>query len=135
VTGYQDVLGERYRGGVHERYPFRDEIEAIFLDFATRMTAEELFHGAQARGLVFLPVNKVSDVVADPQLEANGFWRTVESPVLGALKYPLGVVASEELSPRTSPPPRLGEADYDIYSGELGLSEAEVASLRRSGVI
>jgi crotonobetainyl-CoA:carnitine CoA-transferase CaiB-like acyl-CoA transferase len=59
----------------------------------------------------------------------------MDHPETGTVQYPLGVFDSEEVSPATYPAPVLGQDNDAIYSGELGLSEAELSSLSDEGVI
>ena len=135
VTGNGEVLNDAYRGGNQDRAPHNDIITALVVDFTTRFTSEELFHEGQRRNLVFIPVNTVSDLLADPQLEESNFWFGLEHPSTGSLQYPLGVFDSGEVSPATEPAPRLGQDNGAIYGGELGLAEGELEELRREGVI
>ena len=135
VTGNEEVLNDAYRGGNQDRAPHNDIITALVVDFTTRFTSEELFHEGQRRNLVFIPVNTVSDLLADPQLEASNFWFGLEHPSTGSLQYPLGVFDSDEVSPATAAAPRLGQDNGAIYGGELGLTEGELEELRREGVI
>ena len=74
VTGNEEVLNEAYQGGNQDRAPFNDIITALVIDFTTRYTSEYLFHEGQRRNLVFIPVNTIADLLADPQLEASNFW-------------------------------------------------------------
>ena len=135
VTGNEEVLNEAYQGGNQDRAPFNDIITALVIDFTTRYTSEYLFHEGQRRNLVFIPVNTIADLLADPQLEASNFWFGVDHPETGTLQYPIGVFDSEQVSPATEPAPSLGRDNQAIYSGELGLTAAEMASLRDEGVI
>ncbi len=135
VTGNEEVLNDAYRGGNQDRAPYNDIITALVIDFTTRYTSEYLFHEGQRRNLVFIPVNTVSDLLADPQLEASNFWFGLDHPETETLQYPLGVFDSEEVSPGANPAPSLGQDNSAIYGGELGLSAAELDTLRRDGVI
>ena len=135
VTGNEEVLNDAYRGGNQDRAPFNDIITALVIDFTTRYTSEYLFHEGQRRNLVFIPVNTVSDLLADPQLEASNFWFGIDHPETGTIQYPQGVFDSDEVSPATRPAPKLGQDNEAIYRGELGLTESELASLRNEGVI
>ena len=135
VTGDDEILSEQYRGGNQERAQHNDVITAMFIDFTTRFTAEELFHEGQKRNLVFLPVNEVSDLLEDPQLEASHLWSELDHPQVGRLKYPLGVFDSEEVSSSRTAAPTLGQDNRAIYCGELGLSGEELAALRADGVV
>lgn len=135
VTGNEEILNDDYKGGNQDRAPHNDIITAYVIDFTTRFTSEELFHQGQERNLVFIPVNSVSDLLSDPQLEASNFWYELDHPEAGTQKYPLGVFDSEEVSPGMRPAPHLGQDNEAIFSGELGLSEPEIASLRSQGAI
>ena len=135
VTGNEEALNEQYRGGNQERAPHIDILTALFVDFSTRFTAEELFHEGQKRNLVFLPVTDVSDLLQDPQLEASHLWAELEHSNAGRLKYPLGVFDSEEVTPSRSAAPLLGQHNREIYCGELGLTLVELGELRASGAI
>ena len=84
---------------------------------------------------MIIPVNSVSDLLSDPQLEASNFWFNLDHAEAGTLKYPLGVFDSEEVSPVTKPAPHLGQDNQAIFGGELGLTENELASLRTQGAI
>ena len=135
VTGNEEVLSEKYKGGTQERAPHIDIITAMFMDFTLRFTADELFHEGQRRNLVFMPVNNVSDLVGDPQLEASNLWTEMEHSEVGSLKYPLGVFNSEEVSPSARPAPQLGQDNEAIYCQELGYRQEDLTSLRAAGVI
>ncbi len=135
VTGNEEVLNPAYKGGNQDRAPYNDIITALVIDFTTRYTSEYLFHEGQRRNLVFIPVNTVSDLLADPQLEASNFWFSIDHPATGVVQYPQGVFDSEEVSPATNAAPTLGWDNEAIYIGELGLTQAELNSLRDEGVI
>jgi crotonobetainyl-CoA:carnitine CoA-transferase CaiB-like acyl-CoA transferase len=135
VTGNEEILDQQYRGGNQERAPHIDTITALFIDFTTRFTAQELFHEGQRRNLVFIPVNDVGDLLEDPQLAASHFWTELDHPVVGPLKYPLGIFYSEEVSPARVPAPQLGQDNQAIYCEELGFTREELAMLRANSVI
>ena len=137
VTGNDEVLSEAYRGGNQDRAEHIDIITALFLEFAENFTVQELFHEGQRRNLVFLPVNEVADLLADPQLAESGFWYDIEhdDAAIGAIKYPLGIFHSEEVSARRRPAPALGADNAAVYQGELGLTADELAALATDGII
>ena len=137
VTGNDEVLNEAYRGGNQDRAEHIDIITALFLEFAENFTVQELFHEGQRRNLVFLPVNEVADLLADPQLAESGFWYDIEHEEgsIGTIKYPLGIFHSEEVSARRRPAPALGADNAAVYQGELGMTAGELATLRGDGII
>ena len=137
VTGNDEVLNEAYRGGNQDRAGHIDIITALFLEFAANFTVQELFHEGQRRNLVFLPVNEIADLLADPQLAESGFWTDIEhnDAAIGTVKYPLGIFHSDAVVPRRQPAPALGADNLAVYQGELGLSADELARLRADGAI
>lgn len=137
VTGNDEVLNEAYRGGNQDRAEHIDIITALFLEFAEKFTVQELFHEGQRRNLVFLPVNEVADLLADPQLAESGFWYDIEhgEGSIGTIKYPLGIFHSEEVSARRRPAPALGADNAAVYRGELGMTAEELAVLQMDGII
>lgn len=110
-------------------------ITALFMDFTARFTADELFHEGQKRNLVFLPVYDVADLLDDPQLEAGDFWARVDHPEAGPMRYPLGIIYSEEMAVGARPAPTTGQDNMAVYCGELGLSKQELSALRAAGVV
>ena len=135
VTGNDEILGEQFRGGNQERAEFVEELTATFIDFTTRFSVEELFHEGQRRNLVFIPVNDVTSLIGDPQLEASNFWAKLDHPETGPLKYPLGIFDSEDVRPAEKTAPRLGQDNQSIYCQELGLLAQDLDVLRAEGVI
>ena len=135
VTGNEEILNPAYQGGNQDRAPHNEIITALVIDFTTRFSSEYLFHEGQRRNLVFIPVNTVADLLADPQLAASHFWFGLDHPETGPMQHPLGVFDSDEVAPRTGPAPALGQDNAAIYAGELGLTAAELEALRAEGVI
>ena len=107
VTGNEEVLNEAYKGGNQDRAPYNDVITALVIDFTTRYTSEYLFHEGQRRNLVFIPVNTVSDLLADPQLEASNFWFRHRPPRHGQTSSTrrASSTAKRSLQPPTRPQP------------------------------
>lgn len=62
--------------------------QAIGAFFLT-LTKQEFFSGVIARDMLGYPVATAADLLADPQLEARGFWQYFDHPDLGVrLPYP-----------------------------------------------
>jgi crotonobetainyl-CoA:carnitine CoA-transferase CaiB-like acyl-CoA transferase len=53
-------------------------ISEVLGRFIATMTADEFFHGAQARGLIVSDINYPQDLVTDDHLAARMFWRDIE---------------------------------------------------------
>ena len=92
--------------------------------------------------ILLFPVSTQEDILAHPQLEARGYFQELEHPELGiTATYPGLFIkdrdrdeASQRLSIRRRPP-LIGEHNREIYQGELGMSDVEMAELEAGGVI
>ncbi len=109
----------------------------IVEDFTTTKTKAELLQGALDRGLLVAPVTTLDEVVHSEQLASRDYWTSVDHGQLGqAIRYP-GPFAKFSAAPITyrRRPPRLGEHNSEVYSGELGLSPDQLSQLQIKGVI
>lgn len=114
-----------------------DFFTEVFERFAETRTKEELCREGQRRKIAIAPVNSPSDVLADAQLAARGFFREVVDPELGVtLSYPgrpYRAAALDDLSYRLYPvDPGVTAA---VLADVLGLDDDEAARLRRAGAI
>lgn len=91
--------------------------------FATR-TKSELYHEAQAHGLLCMPVQDVPDLLADEQLKARGFFVDVEHPEVGrSFTYPGAPYRLSRTPFRIKRrAPFLGEHNADVWREWLGES-------------
>jgi crotonobetainyl-CoA:carnitine CoA-transferase CaiB-like acyl-CoA transferase len=82
------------------------------------------------------PINKLSEVFADPHVQARNC--VVQMPhgsgeTVKVIANPVRLSATP--ADYRVPPPTLGEHSEDVLSGLLGLSDAEIAALREKGVV
>ena len=114
-----------------------DRVVGLVAGFLASRTKAELFSLALERGLLIAPVATVGEVLASPQLEARQYWRVLEHPELGrAFPYP-GPFARFSETPITyrRRPPLVGEHNYEVYSGELGLSAEQIRDLAQREIV
>ncbi|MCH7844007.1 MAG: CoA transferase [Chloroflexi bacterium] len=108
-------------------------------DFFNGHTRAELVQGSLDRRILLFPVATPSALQGHPQLEARGYFKELDHPELGvAVQYPGAFIKSGDggdIAGLYRRPPLIGEHNADIFQGELGLSGAELDSLKRSGVI
>ena len=113
-----------------------DALEAAIAPFLRSLTKAEFYVAVVKRKMLGYPVGDASDPLADPQLAARDFWRTI-SPVEGVppLPFPGGFALFDGERPEvTRPAPRPGQHNSEIY-GELGIAAAELARLRAAGTV
>jgi benzylsuccinate CoA-transferase BbsE subunit len=132
------LLDERWQD-----FKFRQSPEGIasFAEIFTRFCAsrgkQELYREGQARQIAIAPVNSVADIVDDPQLRANGFFRSLHD---GALKRDLTVPGPPYRLARTpatlrNAAPASGAHNRAVYVDELGLSEGDLCALTSAGIV
>jgi len=102
--------------------------------FSTK-TQSEWITVLRGKGLMFGPVQRIEDVLTDPQALSNGYVVDFEHRLLGEVKipgYPVQFSASRA-GTRTSAP-ALGE-HTDSVMKSIGYSDQEIAEVRQAGVI
>ena len=89
-----------------------------------------------AAGVPCAPVQRIDEVVADPQVRARGMLFEQEHPVLGRITMPNVpfTFSDVDVTPRR-PAPLLGEHNREILTTILGYSRAEAEALERDSVL
>jgi formyl-CoA transferase len=98
---------------------------------------ERLFHTLQAVGVCAAPVRNALEVLADPQLNARGFFVALPTADAQRLyRYP-GLMFRMARTPNTlrSGPVRLGEHNREIYCDLLGYAQEQLAALEQKGLV
>ncbi len=116
-----------------------DAVVGPMAEFFLRHTREELTRESVSRRILLFPVATPSDLRQHPQLEARGYFTSMEHPELGtAVDYPGAFIKSGDgssVAPLRRRAPLTGEHNLEVYGDELGLSLADIDSLRRVGAI
>lgn len=123
-----------FTGDGLEKY---EQLKEVIGEFVKTKTKAELLRVALERGLLIAPVTTIDEVVHSDQLAARHYWQSVEHPELGqSFQYP-GPFAKFSETPikYRRRPPTVGEHNHEIYVGELGISEQQLAELQSKGVV
>jgi len=135
-TGDKEILNDMYKGPGYVRTDYIDILDRLVTEMTKKFTKDELYHEGQRRGIVTLPVATVEDLAHCPQLNARDYFAEVEHPVLGKLMCPTSPFLVEGARmPMRKAAPLLGEANEDVYSGELGFSKQELATMKAAHII
>ena len=96
----------------------------------------EIFAIAKQRRIPLAPVREVDEVMHDRHMHERGFLDDIEHDEIGALTVPTSPLRFHGADRRkTSPSPKLGQHNEEIYGGWLGLSPGEITELKAGGVI
>ena len=99
------------------------------------MDARAAFHEAQQRGILVIPVNDVSDLLEDEQLQQRGFFTPVEHQELGKTLIDAGAPYHHSFTPwRIRRAPLPGEHTCEVLAS-LGIGTEEIERLAEEGII
>ncbi|MCP5183023.1 MAG: CoA transferase [Pseudomonadales bacterium] len=111
-------------------------LDALIGAWSQNLSRTEIFARAQANGVICAPVNRLEDVVNDPQLHARGTleWRT--HPVLGDIPQAHTPLRFRDLQPPAlTDVPELGADTARLLGELLGLDAQDVALLQAAEAI
>ena len=99
-------------------------------------TRDALVERLNAEGVPCAPVRDLAEVVDDPHLHERGSLTLTEHPGLGTtVQLGSAIRYHGDSEPAPAQSPRVGEHNRDVFGGMLGLSDAELDTLARDGVI
>lgn len=112
------------------------EIEASIGEWTSSRSAADLMAALQAVRVPAAILNDVADLMADPHLVSRGYMQLVSREFVGEQPHPSAPWRVGDTPIRiSSSAPTLGQHNQDILGGLLGLSNGQIASLSREGII
>jgi len=112
-----------------------DALDEIISSWTHQYDHYQAMHLLQAEGVPAGTVLKGSETIVEPHLDARGFWDVVDHPEAGIYKQTtLPWVLSKSPRQTTVPAASLGEHNYQVLGGLLGLSTSEIDDLVASGI-
>ncbi len=113
-----------------------EELDRIVEAWTINHSAEEVMSLMQASGVAAGVLETGEDLLEhDPQLKHRHFFWELDHPEIGRYRAERQPFLLSKSSCELRRAPLLGEHNEDVYMGELGLSEAELAKLRQTGVV
>jgi formyl-CoA transferase len=136
IAGAPDLADDgRFRTN-SARLTNRDALIPLVADLIATRPANEWLRELNDAGVPAGPINTVPQALADPQVAALGLLHTLPHPTAGSIQVigPPMRLSETPVAPRFAPP-RHGEHTDAVLHDVLGLSDTEVARLRREGAI
>jgi crotonobetainyl-CoA:carnitine CoA-transferase CaiB-like acyl-CoA transferase len=114
----------------------REEVDGLVAAFTLSLPRDKVMAACVAGDVPIAPVYSIADIFADEQYKARQTLVTVEDETAGPITVPAVLPRLSATPGRIAHlGPALGKANGDIYGGELGFSEDELAALKKDGVI
>jgi benzylsuccinate CoA-transferase BbsE subunit len=110
-----------------------EPVASFFLEH----TKAELLAGAARYKAQLYPLATAADILTNPQLASRNYWVELEHEPLGkTITYPGSFAKATEAAPTTRRrAPLVGEHNIEIFERELGMSRAQLLTLKQAGVI
>jgi crotonobetainyl-CoA:carnitine CoA-transferase CaiB-like acyl-CoA transferase len=135
VLGNPEWANNELFATMASRSQYWDALEPLIQQETKHFGKEDLFRKSQANGVSAAAVYTVEDAARSGHFADRGCFVEHEHPAIGRMRTPGPPVrlAGEQQAVRR-PAPRLGEHNNEVFA-RLGLSDADVASLRAEGIV
>jgi len=142
VAGRREFANDARFATNPSRVENRGSLIPLLADLMRARSSADWLGALERAGVPCGPINDIEQLFADPQVKARGLQISIpdSDPAADRAGSSLPGVASPIHFSETPiryelPPPRLGQHTDEVLQEELGLDQAELRSLRASGVI
>ncbi|MGH7914319.1 MAG: CaiB/BaiF CoA transferase family protein [Candidatus Binataceae bacterium] len=136
VLGRPDLKSDERFAANASRVNHRDELVAIMREIFAARTMREWLDALERAGVPCGPINTIAEVFADPQVQARGLRLDLPHPAIGSVPSVANPIkySATPISYRSAPP-MLGADNDGILRDMLGLAPAEIARMRKAGIV
>ncbi len=136
VMGKPDLARDDRFSNLLRRHRNHDELDSIIEEWTKGHDHRAAMHLLQEAGVPAGALLNAREVLDDPHLNDRGFFEETTHPEAGMLTLPgMGWKLSKTPGGIRMPPPCMGEHNYHVLGGLLGLSDEEIKELEQEGVI
>ncbi len=116
------------------RIEYREVLHSVVAEAARKMTLSEAEQRLNAHEVPFAKAGKLSELAADPQVQNNALFRSLDHPIAGRLidARPAALFGNTPNEP-SRPAPRIGEHTEEILK-ELGLGH-RIEAFTKAGAV
>jgi crotonobetainyl-CoA:carnitine CoA-transferase CaiB-like acyl-CoA transferase len=136
VIGRPDLASDERFATNAARVNNRDDLIAALREIFLSRTMRQWLDALEGAGVPCGPINTIADVFADPQVQARGMRLDLPHPALGSVPSVANPIrySATPLSYRSAPP-MLGADTDEILRNILGIAPAEIARMRKAGIV
>lgn len=137
VMGKPEVAFEPQIDSNWKRVQAHQYVKSIVEGWTKTKKTEEIVEILLGNGIPAAPINNIEQVVSDRHIaDAREMFVEIEHPVAGKMKITGSHIKMSETKPCVrTPAPMLGQHNEEIYENFLGLTEQQIQTLKREGVI
>jgi len=136
AMGREDLRDDPRFSNPAARVENRELVDATISAWTKTLGKMDIFAIAKQSRIPLAPVRNVDEVMHDPHMHERGFLDDIDHDEIGRITVPTSPLRFHGADRRkTTPSPKLGQHNDEIYGGWLGLSVKEIAELSADGVI
>ena len=136
AMGREDLRDDPRYSSPPARVENRELVDGTISAWTQTLPKMEIFAIAKQRRIPLAPVREVDEVMRDRHMHERGFLDDIVHDEIGPITVPTSPLRFHGADRRqTTPSPKLGQHNRDVYGGWLGLSDDEIAELNGAGVI
>lgn len=136
AMGREDLQDDPRFASMRDRATNMEATEAVVIAWTSSLSKAEVFAATRRARIPCAPVRTAPEVMNDPHMHGRGMLERIVHPELGEIVVPttpLRLHGAEKVA--TVPSPAVGAQNDEVYGEWLGMSAAEIATLRANGVI
>ncbi|HYM31689.1 MAG TPA: CoA transferase [Candidatus Cybelea sp.] len=136
AMGREDLKSDPRFATNAKRVEHLSDTDAVVTAWTSARGRDEIFAAAKRHRIPCAPVRDLVEVMNDPHMHERGMLEWIDHPELGRIVVPTSPLRFHGADrPATIPSPALGQHNAEIYGEWLGMSQDDVAALKRDGVI
>jgi crotonobetainyl-CoA:carnitine CoA-transferase CaiB-like acyl-CoA transferase len=136
AMGREDLRDDPRYSSPPARVENRVLVDGTIAAWTQTLPKMEIFAIAKQRRIPLAPVREVDEVMHDRHMHERGYLDDIEHDEIGPITVPTSPLRFHGADRRTTTPsPKLGQHNEEIYGGWLGLSADELTDLKSAGVI
>lgn len=131
-----DLVNDPRFGDNPARVDHRGELIPILNEIFRTRSSRDWIYTLENAGVPCGPINTLTDVFADPQVQARGLQLELQHPVLGAVPSVAGPINySDTKISYDRAAPMLGEHTDEVLRNLLGVTPDEIERMRKTGIV
>ncbi len=136
AMGREDLVNDERFSTNKARVADMERTDRFVEDWTRTITRAELFALSSKHGFPAAPVRSLPEVMNDPHMHARGALEWFDDDELGRVVLPASpIIIHGADRVKTISSPKLGQHNKQVYGEWLGLSDADLDTLKAQGVI